>query len=138
VNGAESIVSQAIDESPILATVWVNGIVPEEEMVKLMFRQFKKVSGLELVGPELAEKFRRAKIHAVGTYYSAFTTNTARAFQWSRAEVFGLPPDYAITLPSKMEAVSTQDMLRVGKRYFQTSDWVRAPYAIAETRPGGW
>ena len=138
VNGAESIVSQAIDESPILATVWINGIVSEEEMVKLMFRQFKKVSGLELVGQELSEDFRRAKIHAVGTYYSAFTTNTTRAFQWGRAEIFGLPPDYAITLPSKMEAVTPDDLLRVGKKYFQTSNWVRAPYAIAETRPGGW
>ncbi len=138
VNGAESIVSQAIDESPIIATVWINGIVSEEEMVRLLFRQFKKVSGVELVGVELGNDFKRAKTHAIGTYYSAFSTNTARAFQWARADVFGLPPDYAITLPSKMEAVVPQDLLRVGKKYFQTSDWVRAPYAVAETRPGGW
>ena len=138
VNGAESIVSQGIDESPIIATVWVNGIVPEEEAVKLMFRQFKKVSGLELVGEELGRDFLRAKTHAIGTYHAGFTTNTTRAFQWARADVFNLPNDYAITLAPKMEAVQPRDLLAVGKRYFQTSDWVRAPYAIAETRPGGW
>jgi zinc protease len=138
VNGAESIVSQAIDESPILATVWIKGIVSEEEMVKLLFRQFKKVAGIKLVGEELGPEFQRAKTHAICTYYSAFTTNTTRAFQWARAEVFGLPPDYAITLPSKMEAIQPDDLLYVGKKYFQTSSWVRAPYAIAETRPGGW
>ena len=138
VNGAESIVSQAIDESPILATIWVNGIVSEEEMVKLLFRQFKKVSGLELVGEELGRDFRRAKTHAIGTYYAGFTANTTRAFQWARSDVFNLPNDYAITLPSKMETVQPADLLAVGKRYFQTSDWVRAPYAITETRPGGW
>jgi zinc protease len=138
VNGAESIVSQAIDESPIVATLWLNGIVSEEEMVRLLFRQFKKVAGVELVGEELGNDFRRAKIHAVGTYYAAFTTNTTRAFQWARADVFGLSPEYSITLPSRMEAVQPADLTRVGKKYFQTSDWVRAPYAIAETRPGGW
>ena len=37
-----------------------------------------------------------------------------------------------------MEAIQPDDLLYVGKKYFQTSSWVRAPYAIAETRPGGW
>ena len=138
VRGAESIVSQAIDESPILATIWVEGIVSEEEMVKLLFRQFRKVAGVELVGKELEDDFKRAKAHAIGTYYAAFTTNTTRGFQWARADVFGLPPDYPITLPSKMEAVQQADLLRVGKTYFQAGEWEKAPYAIAETRPGGW
>lgn len=138
VNGVESIVSQAIDESPIIATLWLDGPRPEEELVKLLFRQFRKVAGMELVGEDLAKDFRNAKTHAIGTYYSAFTTNTTRAFQWARAEVFGLPPDYAITLPSKMEAVQPGDLIAVGTKYFQTSSFVKAPYAIAETRPGGW
>ena len=138
VNGAESIVSQAIDESPIIATLWLSGPRSEEETVKLMFRQFRKVAGLPLTGEELGRDFRNAKTHAIGTYYAAFTTNTARAFQWARAEVFGLPPDYAITLPSKMEAVQPADLISVATKYFQTSSFVKAPYAVAETRPGGW
>jgi zinc protease len=138
VNDVNSIVAQAVDESPIIATLTVGGPLQEENMVKLLFRQFKKVSGLELVGPELDVEFRAAKTHAIGTYYALFTTNTARAFQWARADLFGLAPDYVLTLPSKMEAVTPDDLLRVGTRYFQTGDWEKAPYAIAETRPGGW
>jgi len=136
--GANSIVSQAIDESPIIASMTVGGPTQEEAMVKLLFRQFKKVAGLELVGPELETDLRAAKTHAIGSYYALFTTNTSRAFQWARADLFGLPPDYLLTLPSKMDAVAPDDLLRVGKRYFQKGDWEKQPYAIAETRPGGW
>ncbi len=136
--GATSIVAQAIDESPIVATITINGPAQEEAMVKLLFRQFKKVAGLELVGPELEADLKAAKIHAVGTFSGLFLSNTARAFQWARADLFGLPPDYLLTLPSKMEAVTPDDLMRVGKRYFQKGDWEKQPYAIAETRPGGW
>jgi zinc protease len=136
--GATSIVAQAIDESPIVATMTINGAAQEEAMVKLLFRQFKKVAGLELVGPDLEADLKAAKIHAVGTFSGLFISNTARAFQWARADLFGLPPDYLLTLPSKMEAVTPDDLMRVGKRYFQKGDWEKQPYAIAETRPGGW
>jgi zinc protease len=135
---ASSIVAQAIDESPIIATLTINGPLQEENMVKLLFRQFKKVAGLELVGPEMDADLRSAKTHAVGSFYSIFTSNSGRAFQWARADLFGLAPDYLITLPSKMEAVTPDDLLKVGKRYFQKGDWEKQPYAIAETRPGGW
>ena len=135
---ATSIVAQAIDESPIIATMTVAGPLQEEAMVKLLFRQFKKVAGLELVGPDLAGDLALAKAHAVGSFYTLFGTNTSRAFQWSRAELFGLPSDYLLTLPSKMDAVTAQDLLAVGKHYFQDNDWQVNPYAIAETRPGGW
>jgi zinc protease len=138
VNGAESIVSQAVEESPIVATLWLNGPAREEDLVKLLFRQFRKVAGMELTGDELSNDFVRAKTHAVGSYLAAFSTNTARAFQWARAEIFGLPQDYAITLPSRMDAVTTGDLLRIGRKYFQANDFERHPYAIAETRPGGW
>lgn len=135
---ATSIVAQAIDESPIIATMSIGGPIQEEAMVKLLFRQFKKVAGLELIGPDLDADLRAAKTHAVGSFYATFNTNTSRAFQWSRADLFGLAPDYLLTLPSKMDAVTPDDLLRVGKRYFQKEDWEKQPYAIAETRPGGW
>jgi len=135
--GASSIVAQAIDESPIIATMTITGPMQEEAMVKLLFRQFKKVAGLELVG-ELEADLRDAKTHAIGSFYAAFNTNTSRAFQWARADLFGLPPEYLLALPSKMEAVTPDDLRWVGKRYFQQGDWEKAPYAIAETRPGGW
>jgi len=134
---ASSIVSQAVDESPIIASLTISGPLQEEAMVKLLFRQFKKVAGLELVG-EMGPDLIAAKIHAVGSFHAAFTTNTSRAFQWARADLFGLAPDYLITLPSKMEAVTADDLMRVGKRYFQKGSWETAPYAISETRPGGW
>jgi zinc protease len=136
--GATSIVAHAIDESPIVATMTVNGSVQEETMVKLLFRQFKKVAGLELVGSEFGPDLQAAKLHAVGTFHSLFTSNTSRAFQWARADLFGLPPDYLLTLPSKMEAATPADVMRVGKHYFQKEGWDKQPYAIAETRPGGW
>lgn len=138
VQSATSIVAQAVDESPIVATVTIGGPREEEAIVKLMFRQFTKVAGLELVGPELDDDFRAAKTHAVGSYYALFNTNTSRAFQWARSDLFGLAPDYLLSLPSKMEAVTPDDLLRVGKRYFLKGEWDKHPYAIAETRPGGW
>ena len=104
--GATSIVAQAIDESPIVATMTINGTLQEEAMVKLIFRQFNKVAGLELTGPDFGPDLQAAKLHAVGTFNSLFTSNTSRAFQWARADLFGLPPDYLLTLPSKMEAVT--------------------------------
>ncbi|MGE5177314.1 MAG: M16 family metallopeptidase [Hyphomicrobiales bacterium] len=136
--GCTSIVAQAIDESPIIATLTTDGPGHEEEMVKLLLRQFKKVGGVELVGMQFSDDVSHAKLHALGTYESGFNTNTARAFQWARAELFGLPPDYPISLPAKMEAITPDDILAVGKRYFYAGQWVVRPYAIAETRPGGW
>lgn len=136
--GAASIVAQAADESPIIATMTISGDRVEEGMVKLLFRQFKKVAGMEMVGPELAKNLRDAKIHAIGTFYGTQGSNTSRAFQWARADLLQLPPDYLLTLPSKMDAVTPADLLRVGKHYFVPGDWEKAPYAIAETRPGGW
>jgi zinc protease len=135
---ANSIVAQAIDESPIIASLTIGGPIQEVAMVKLLFRQFKKVAGMELIGPDLDQDLRNAKTHAIGTFYATFTTNTSRAFQWARADLFGLPPDALLALPSKMDAVTPGDLLRVGTRYFQRGDWEKAPYAIAETRPGGW
>lgn len=136
--GCTSIVAQAIDESPIIATLTLDGPLHEEEYFKLLHRQFKKLGGLELVGPQLLEDLSHAKQHAIGTFEAAFNTNTSRAFQWARADLFGLPPDYAITLPARMAAVSSGDVLAAGKKYFYEGNWQDRPYAVAETRPGGW
>ena len=134
---ASSIVAQAVDESPIIASITTDNLGNEEMGAKLLFRQFKKVALLPLVGllePDLVS----AKQHAAGSYLMLFTSNTSRAFQWARAELFELGPDYPLTLAAKMDAVSSDDLTSVGLKYFQKDDVNRQPYAICETRPGGW
>ena len=79
-----------------------------------------------------------AKTHAVCTYLMTMGTNTSRAFQWGRAEVFNLPSEYPLTLAAKMDAVVYSDLNRVGMKYFEIDAFQKRPYAIAETRPGGW
>ena len=133
-----SIVSQAVDESPIIATATIVGPVQEENGVKLLFRQFKKVAFLEFGAGEYADTLRYAKVHAAGQYLSLLRSNTARAFQVSRAELFGLGVDYPVTLPARIEAVTAEDVHRIGLRYFERDEFTHRPYAIAETRPGGW
>jgi predicted Zn-dependent peptidase len=137
VANVSSIVAQAVDESPIVATATVVGPRLEEGIVKLLFRQFKKVGGVLLVG-DLEPDLAAAKTHAVATFQATFNSNTSRAFQWSRAELFGLGSESLITLPSKMDALTAENLQALGRRYFEKSDWERHPYAIAETRPGGW
>ena len=137
VKTATSIVSHAIDESPIIASITVIGPVQEEPMVKLLFRQFKKVAYLPLTG-ELADTLRYAKMHAVGTYLSTLSSNTSRAFQSGRGELFGLGVDHPLVLPARMDAVTAADLERIGLKYFEKDEFTRRPYAIAETRPGGW
>ena len=46
--------------------------------------------------------------------------------------------DYPVILPAKMDAVTADDLLRVGLKYFEKDEFNRRPYAISETRPGGW
>ncbi len=137
VKDATSIVSHAIDESPIIASVTVIGPVQEEATVKLLFRQFKKATYLPLTG-ELADTLRYAKTHAVGTYLNTLSSNTSRAFQSGRGELFGLGVDYPLVFPARMDAVSASDLERIGLKYFEKDEFTRRPYAIAETRPGGW
>jgi zinc protease len=137
IRSATSIVAQAVDESPVIASVTTDNMGNEELGAKLLFRQFKKVALLPLVG-DLAPDLVNAKRHAIGSYLMLFTSNTGRAFQWVRAELFGLGPDYPLTLAAKMDAVGSDDLTSVGLKYFQKDDWNRQPYAICETRPGGW
>ncbi len=134
---ATSVVAQAIDECPIIATATTDGPEREEPSVKLLFRQFKKVALLPLTGV-MAGDLEDAKRHAVGSYLMLFGSNTSRAFQWARADLFGLGPDYPILLAAKMDAVTADDLVSVGLRYFQKDNWNRQPYAVCETRPGGW
>ncbi len=137
VKDANSIVSQAVDESPIIASVTVTGPVQEESAVRLLFRQFKKVAFLEF-NAELADTLRFAKTHAAGSYLSLLNSNTSRAFQAGRGELFGLSVEYPVVLPAKIDAVTADDLLRVGLKYFEKDEFNRRPYAISETRPGGW
>ncbi len=137
VKDANSIVSHAIDESPIIASVTVVGTPSEETAANLLFRQFKKVAFLSLTG-ELADTLRYAKTHAAAGYLNLFGSNTARAFQAGRGELFGLALDYPLILPSRIDAVTADDLRRVGLKYFEYDEFGRRPYAVAETRPGGW
>jgi zinc protease len=137
VKDANSIVSQAADESPIIASVTVNGPAAEETAVKLLFRQFKKVAFLDLTA-EMADTLQFAKTHAACSYLSLLNSNTSRAFQAGRGELLGLSVEYPIILPAKIDAITANDLLRVGRRYFEKDEFNRRPYAIAETRPGGW
>ena len=129
--------SQALDESPLLTTVTVTGPMQEEDMVKLLFRQIKKAALLPLRG-DMAPELVNAKTHASGNYYMALDSNPGRAYQFSRSELFGLGVDYPILLPARIEGVTSEDLLRIGQKYFQRGQWDKAPYAVAETRPGGW
>jgi zinc protease len=135
--GSSSIVSQSIDESPLIASVVIAGPMVEEDGVKLLFRQFKKVAFYEMTAEE-ADTLRFAKINAAGTYLGLLGTNTSRAFQWGRAELFGLGMEYPLTLPVKIDAVTAEDVQAVGLAYFEKDQFNRRPYAITETRPGGW
>ncbi len=137
VSGANSIVSQAVDESPIIASVTIKGPVQEEDAVNLLFRQFKKVAYLPLT-EVMADTLRYAKSHAVGSYLSLLSSNTTRGFQSGRGELFGLSVDYPVILPAKIDAVTPDDLLRVGQKYFEKDEFNRRPYTISETRPGGW
>jgi hypothetical protein len=51
---------------------------------------------------------------------------------------FGLGVDYPILLPAKIDAVTTEDLQRIGQIYFLRGQFAWAPYAVCETRPGGW
>ena len=135
--GSSSTVSLSIDESPLIASVVIVGPVVEEDGVKLLFRQFKKVAFYEMTSEE-ADTLRYAKVHAAGTQLNLLGTNTTRAFQWGRAEVYGLGMEYPLTLPVKIDAVTAEDVQAAGLVYFEKDPFNRQPYTITETRPGGW
>ncbi len=135
--GVNAVLSPAIDESPLLTTLTVSGPLQEEDMVKLAFRQIKKAALLPLHG-DRAPDLVNAKTLASGAYLMALDSDPTRALQFSRAELFSLGIDYPILLPAKIEGITANDLLRVGLKYLQKDQWTRAPYAICETRPGGW
>jgi len=134
---AGSIVSQAYDESPLICSIQVNDPQQEEDMVKLVFRQVKKASLVPLKN-DLAPDLVNAKALAVGSYLMQLDTNPTRAFQYGRSELFGLGVDYPILFPAKIDAVTAEDLQRIGQIYFLRGQFAWAPYAICETRPGGW
>jgi predicted Zn-dependent peptidase len=65
-------------------------------------------------------------------------SNAGRAFQWARAELFRLPASYVDVFPTKLMAVTPQDVQAAAYEYFQFPTAGRRPYAVCETRPGGW
>jgi predicted Zn-dependent peptidase len=135
--GTNALLAQAMDESPLLATVTVGGPVQEEDMVKLTFRQIKKAAILPLHG-DLAPDLVNAKTLASGNFLMSLDSNPTRALLFARAELFGLGIDYPIVLPAKIDGVTSDDILRMGLKYFQRDQWTRAAYSVCETRPGGW
>jgi predicted Zn-dependent peptidase len=135
--GVNSILSQAVDECPLLTTVVVAGPLQEEDMVKLTFRQIKKAALLPLHG-DLAPDLVLARTLAANSYLMSLDSNPTRALQFSRSELFGLGIDYPILLPAKIGGITSDDILRIGLKYFQKDQFNRAAYAVSETRPGGW
>jgi len=132
-----SFVAQAIDESPIIATVTVEGPGAEEQAVKMMMGQFRSVAAIRLTG-DYALDFENAKRHALGSFQMGLASNANRAFQHARAEIFRLPAEYVVSFPAKLQSVTADDVQRVAFQYFQYPDKGKRPYSVCETRPGGW
>jgi hypothetical protein len=135
--GVNAILAPALDESPLLATLTVGGPLQEEDMVKLAFRQIKKAALLPLHG-DSAPDLVYAKTLASGGFLMGLDSDPSRALQFGRAELFGLGIDYPIVLPAKIDGITSDDLLRIGLKYFQKDQWTRAAYSVCETRPGGW
>jgi zinc protease len=133
----DSYVSHTLDECTIVATVSTPGPPSEETVVRMLFGQFRSAAGIRLEG-DFAQDLENAKRHATGLFQMGLQSNSARAFQHARAEVFRLPADYVLTFPAKLQSVTSQDVQGLAFRYFQYPNAGRRPYAVAETRPGGW
>jgi predicted Zn-dependent peptidase len=134
---AESYVAHMIDESPIVTTITVDGPLAEEEAVKMLFGQFRSTAGIRLVG-EFDKDYDNARHHAAWTFQMNLATNAGRAFQHARAEIFRLPADHVAAFPARLLAVTPDDIQAAAFRYFQYPDAGKRPYAVCETRPGGW
>jgi zinc protease len=134
---AESYVAYSIDESPIIATVSVDGPVQEEQAAKMLLGQFRSTAGIKLVGP-YAQDYENARKHAVSSYQMSLGTSAGRTYAYARAEVFRLPADYIAAFQARLLAVTPDDIQRAAFQYFQFPDAGKRPYAVCETRPGGW
>lgn len=137
VRDLDCFVAHAIDESPLIATITVEGPPSEEQSVRMLFGQFRSLAAIRLIN-DFAPDLEDAKRHAVGSFQMGISSNQGRAFQFARAELFKLPVDYVVAFPAKLQAVSPDDMQRYAFQYFQYPDAGRRPYAVSETRPGGW
>lgn len=133
----DSYVAHAMDEAPIVATIHVSDVVHEEAATKMLLGQFRSVAAIKLVG-SFAKDYENARKHAVGQFHMSFATGANRALQFARAEAFRLPVDYLAGFSSKLLAVTPDEIQAAGFRYFQFPDSGKRPYAVCETRPGGW
>ncbi|HEU4332987.1 MAG TPA: insulinase family protein [Candidatus Eisenbacteria bacterium] len=133
----DSYVAHAIDEAPIITTLHVSEVVHEEAATKMLLGQFRSVAGIKLVGT-YAPDYEYARKHAVGQFHMSLSTSANRALQFARAEAFRLPPDYIAGFSAKLLAVTPDDIQAAGFSYFQFPDSGKRPYAVCETRPGGW
>jgi len=133
----DSYVAHAIDESPIIATISSDGPRSEEQAVRMLLGQFRSLAAIRLTD-DYALDLEDARRHAIGLFQMGLASNQGRAFQFARAELFGLPGDYVVAFPTKLQAVTPDDMQRYAFQYFQFPDAGRRPYAVSETRPGGW
>lgn len=133
----QSYVAHSIDEAPIIATLTADNPAAEEGTVKMLLGQFRSLAAIRLIN-DYAPDLEDAKRHAVGNFQMSLASNQGRAFQFARAELFKLPADYVISFPAKMQAVTADDMQRYAFQYFQYPEAGRRPYAVCETRPGGW
>ncbi|HSQ61429.1 MAG TPA: insulinase family protein [Acidobacteriota bacterium] len=133
----DSYVAHAIDEAPIITTLHVSELVQEESATKMLLGQFRSVAGIKLTGT-YAPDYEFARKHAVGQFHMSLSTSANRALQYSRAEALRLPPDHVAGFSAKLLAVTPDDIQAAGFRYFQYADSGKRPYAVCETRQGGW
>ncbi len=133
----KSEVFHAADETTIIATISVDGPLQEEQAVKMLFGQFRSTAGIRLIDL-YAKDYENARQHAIGTYQMSLATSAGRAFQNVRAEIYGLPEGYVAAFPARLLAVTPDDIQQAAFRYFQFPTSGKRPYAVCETRPGGW
>jgi predicted Zn-dependent peptidase len=133
-----SYVAHALDEVPIIATVSVSEAAAEEQAVKMLFGQFRSVAAIKLTGTTFGPDYQNARKHASGLFAMSLATSAGRALQYGRAEVFHLPGDYVPAFSAKLLAVTPEDLQAAGFTYFQFPESGKRPYAVCETRPGGW
>ena len=137
VGETRSEIFHAADETTIIATLSVDGPLQEEHAAKMLFGQFRSTAGIKLVGL-YAHDYEHARKHAVSTYLMGLASSARRAFHHARAEMHKLPVSSVVAFPARLLAISPDEIQQTAFRYFQFPDSGKRPYAVCETRPGGW
>jgi zinc protease len=99
-----------------------------EKAIVGVLRELKKIREEGL----LEEEVERAKRYLIGNFEIGLQTNGAQANQMSLDELYGSGFDYYQRYPQEIQKVSTQDVHRAAKKYFNLE-----AYTLAIIRPSG-